>query len=327
MAKPHYSKGALLCLVAALSWGGMFPVMGHVLRHVDPFLFASLRYGLAGIGFVVLLVFLEGRGALNLKGERTFFAWLFGTAGFAGFGFLAFLGQQLAGRDGALTASIIMATQPLLSLLVIWVLRKVAPPIYSFLFILISFLGIVLVVTKGDVFSLAHAQHYGANVLILGGALCWVLYTVGATFYPTWSPVRYTTVTTVLGLTSVFTINGFLYAANILPVPTTVAVASIVPDLLYMVVVAGFIGVLAWNSGNKILTPINGMLFINLVPLTAFVISAFQGIVPATAQVVGACLTAAAVISNNLYLRYRNTVSSSSVAPRGLVARLGTQKT
>jgi drug/metabolite transporter (DMT)-like permease len=322
MAKPQYSKGALLCLIATLSWGAMFPIMGHVLKHVDPFLFATMRYGLAGIAFVVLLVVVEGRGALNIRGERALLAWFFGSAGFAGFGFLAFLGQQLAGRDGALTASIIMATQPLLALLVNWALRKVVPPGYSFLFILLSFFGIVLVVTKGDL-SLAHApRHYGANALILAGALCWVLYTVGATFYPTWSAIKYTTVSTLLGLTSVVAINGFLYAAHVLPVPTTEAIASIMPDLAYMVVVAGCIGVLAWNSGNKILTPINGMLFINLVPLTAFVISAFQGIVPSGAQVAGACFTASAIISNNLYVRYRSAAESASLPGRRPVPNL-----
>lgn len=322
MSKPQYSKGALLCLVATLSWGAMFPVMGHVLKHVDPFLFATLRYGLAGIAFTVLLIVVEGRGALNISGQRGALAWLFGTAGFAGFGFLAFLGQQLAGREGALTASIIMATQPLLALLVNWALRKVVPPVYSFLFILVSFFGIVLVVTKGDS-SLAYApQHYGANALILAGALCWVLYTMGATFFPAWSAIKYTTISTLLGMTSVVAINGFLYAANVLPVPAPAAVSAIVPDLAYMAAVAGFVGVLAWNSGNKILTPINGMLFINLVPLTAFVISAFQGIIPNGAQVAGACLTAGAIISNNLYSRYRNAfLPSHRPVPGALPSR------
>jgi drug/metabolite transporter (DMT)-like permease len=306
MSKPQYSKGALLCLVATVSWGAMFPVMGHVLKHVDPFLFATLRYGLAGMAFMALLVVVEGRAALKIRGQRAALAWLFGTAGFAGFGFLAFLGQQMAGRDGALTASIIMATQPLLALLVNWALRKVVPPVYSFLFILVSFFGIVLVVTKGDS-SLAYAaQNYGANALILAGALCWVLYTMGATFFPAWSAIKYTTISTLLGLTSVVAINGFLYAANLVPIPTPAAIGEIIPDLAYMVAVAGFVGVLAWNSGNKILTPINGMLFINLVPLTAFVISAFQGIIPTGTQIAGACLTAGAIISNNLYSRYRN---------------------
>ncbi|WP_269975583.1 hypothetical protein [Dickeya lacustris] len=48
------------------------------------------------------------------------------TLGFAGFGFLVFLGQHLAGPSGALTASIMMATMPMLGLLTIWALKKTA---------------------------------------------------------------------------------------------------------------------------------------------------------------------------------------------------------
>lgn len=316
MIKPQYSKGAFLCLTAALSWGAMFPVMGHVLRYVDPFLFAGLRYGLAGIAFVWLLVAREGRGALSLKGERVFLAWSFGTAGFAGFGFLAFVGQQLAGPDGVLTAAIIMAMQPLLSLLVVGLFRRIAPPAYSFLFMVVSFAGIVLVITKGD-WTFTHGmQHYGANVLILLGALCWVLYTVGATFFPTWSPVRYTTLSTLLGVASVAAITAVLYATKLVPIPTSGAMVEIIPDLAYMSGVAGFIGLLAWNSGTKILAPINAMLFINVVPLTAFVISALQGNVPTTVQIAGACLTAAALIGNNVYSRHRAAVAGISTGGR-----------
>jgi len=39
-------------------------------------------------------------------------------------------------------------------------------------------------------------------------------------------------------------------------------VIAISPHLLYMSLVAGFIGVLSWNMGNKIITPLNGVLFI-----------------------------------------------------------------
>jgi hypothetical protein len=67
---------------------------------------------------------------------------------------------------------------------------------------------------------------------------------------------------------------------------------------------AGFVAVLSWNIGNKILTPLNGMLFMNVVPLTSFVISALQGLVPSTVQILGAGLTGLALIGNNLALRW-----------------------
>ncbi len=43
--------------------------------------------------------------------------------------------------------------------------------------------------------------------------------------------------------------------------------AAIIPHLLYMSLIASFIGVLCWNIGNKITTPLNGILFTDVVPV------------------------------------------------------------
>lgn len=312
-----YSRGVLFCVIATMSWGAMFPVMTGALLKIDPFTFTCMRYTIAGLAFLALLLVKEGRPGVSLKGERVWLAWFFGTAGFAGFGFLVFLGQQLAGKEGALTASIMMATQPMLGLLVNWVLRKVVPPVFSFLFILLSFCGVTLVITKGHVMNLVNApQYYGADGLIVLGALCWVLYTVGAAFFPKWSPYKYTTVTTLLGLTSVFAITAVLLVCNVIPLPSPGTVLAVAPHLAYMAFGAGLIGVLCWNFGNKILTPLNGVLFMDVVPVTAFAISASQGLVLTGAQLLGASLTALALIFNNVYLRRRQMRQQQTTTPR-----------
>ncbi|MGM3176081.1 EamA family transporter, partial [Dickeya lacustris] len=77
--KNVYSKGLLCCLAATVSWGAMFPVMTDALQHIDPFNFTTLRYGIAGLAFALLLLLKEGRQSFNLKGERWGLAWLFGT--------------------------------------------------------------------------------------------------------------------------------------------------------------------------------------------------------------------------------------------------------
>ena len=301
-----YRKGVLFCLIATLTWGVMFPIMTDALKRIDPYTFTSLRYGFASIAFLAALVRKEGWKSLNLKGERWGLAWVFGSIGFVGFGFLVFLGQKMAGPTGALTASIMMTTMPMLGFLVNWALRKVVPPIVSFLFILMSFSGVVTVITKGHYANLlAHPGNYCANLLILLGALCWVTYTVGPAFFPNWSAYRYTAVTTLLGITSVFTLNAMFFATGFVPAPSVATLISIAPQVAYMAFVAGFVGVLCWNLGNKILTPLNGVLFMDVVPITAFVVSTFQGVVPAFAQIVGDCVTGTALILNNLYMRKR----------------------
>lgn len=303
--KQNYSFGVLLCLIATLSWGGMFPVMTSALQHLDPFNFTALRYSIAGLAFALLLFYKEGAKAFNLKGERVGLAWFLGTAGFAGFGFLVFLGQKLAGPTGALTASIIMATMPMLGLLVAWGVRGAKPPVMTLGFILLSFSGVSLVITGGNYQALlSEPQNFTAYVPLLLGALSWVIYTFGASFFPTWSAYRYTAVTTLLGLTSIFVVNAVLITVGYIPMPDWLDVAPVVPHLVYMALVAGLLGVLSWNMGNKILTPLNGVLFMDVVPITAFTVSALTGIIPNQPQVYGACVTAAALVLNNLYQRY-----------------------
>lgn len=41
-----YLKGLLCCLLATVSWGGMFPVMTHALTYIDPFNFTIFAMGL-----------------------------------------------------------------------------------------------------------------------------------------------------------------------------------------------------------------------------------------------------------------------------------------
>lgn len=228
---------------------------------------------------MIVLYAVEGWGGFKLKGERIWLAWFFGTAGFAGFQFLVFLGQKMAGKDGALTASIMMATMPMLGFLVNWVARRVRPPGGALGFILLSFAGVTLVVTKGHYSQLMqHPSVYGADGLIIFGALCWVIYTVGAAFFPQWSPYKYTTITTGLGLGSSVVITAVLLATGAIDMPGGSDVIAISPQLAYMATTAGFVGVLCWNLGNKILTPLNGVLFMDIVPVTAFTVSAIQGV-------------------------------------------------
>lgn len=299
-----YIKGLLCCLLATVSWGAMFPVMTHALTRIDPFNFTTLRYGIAGIAFALLLLFREGLPAFRLKDERWGLAWLFGTLGFAGFGFLVFLGQHLAGPGGALTASIMMATMPMLGLLTIWALKKVRPRASTFGFILLSFSGVVLVIADGNVSAVLHSPaSLTANLLLIAGALCWVLYTIGGSSFPGWSPLRYTTLTTLLGMTSVVATDLLLMETGLITVPDAAAVTAVIPHLLYMALIAGLMAVLCWNIGNRIITPTNGVLFMDVVPVTAFIVSALNGVVPTQVQIAGAALTATALVLNNLSQR------------------------
>ncbi|TAK71823.1 MAG: DMT family transporter [Gammaproteobacteria bacterium] len=305
LQKNNYFTGVVFCLLATLSWGSMFPIMTHALQKIDPFTFTAMRYSIAGVVFVAFLYFKEGLPSFKIDGDK-FLLWLFGSAGFAGFGFFVFLGQKLAGPEGALSASMMMATMPLLGLLVNWVLKGVRPPNFSFVFIGLSFLGVILVITKGTpLLIFTSTQNYVANIFMILGALCWVIYTIGATYFSKWSPIKYTTMSILFGLPTIFSITTGLIVTHIITLPSTNTLISISPELIYMALIAGFVGVLCWNQGNRIITPLNGVLFMDVVPITAFIISTMEGVVPVGGQILGIMFTVTALILNNLYQRHK----------------------
>ena len=234
-----------------------------------------------------------------------------------------FLGQHLAGPTGALTASIMMATMPMLGLLTIWALKKVRPRASTFGFILLSFSGVLLVITNGNVSAVLNSpMSLTANLLLIAGALCWVLYTLGGSYFPGWSPLRYTTITTLLGMTSVMGTDVLLMATGKIAVPDASAIIFVIPHLIYMALVAGLMAVLCWNIGNRIITPTNGVLCMDVVPVTAFLVSALNGVLPTHMQIIGAAITATALVLNNLNQRkmarqaVNNTILKTSTARR-----------
>ena len=92
----------------------------------------------------------------------------------------------------------------------------------------------------------------------------------------------------------------------------------------YMIVISGVLAIFSWNAGNRALTPINGILFINLVPVTTFAISILSGYNMSKLEVTGAVITIAALVSNNLY--QRKLIRTKSATPAGVLAADGATK-
>ena len=287
----------------------MFPVMVPALKIMDPFYITLFRYGIVAIIFAIILLFVEGKSAFKSDGHFLKL-WLFGTSAFAGFSFLVFLGQKTAGPSGSIIASVMMATQPLLGVLVGWVYRGVKPTIVSLISMIIAAVGVFMVVTKGDLSVLYKGDNtIFALVLILLGALCWVIYTTGGGDFKQWSILRYSTLTSIYGVLSVIVILFVATLMGWLSVPSFGQISGVSGALIYMISFAGVIDVCAWNLGNRIVGPINGILFMNLVPITSFVISIVNGYKISAFELAGVSITILALVGNNIY----NRVAQSKV--------------
>jgi drug/metabolite transporter (DMT)-like permease len=297
------SSKFLPSLVPAFGWGAMFPIADSAIKHVDPFHLTALRYILGAFGFLALLWAFEGRRALRLEG-RGLELFLFGSAGIAGFNLFAFAGLEHTTPEHA---ALIVATSPLITLLASAALARAAPPRVTLGFVVLALAGVLMVIGHGDPAAVVNGGVNGGDLLVLLGTASFVVYTFGARRFTDFSSLRYTALTasggtiTVLLATEIGTLAGWLSA------PSAGDVAAIWWQLAYVVVIGALAAVLAWNEGVRRLGAPNAALFMNLVPVVAFVIAIARGYQPAAAELGGAALTVAALVGANLTARRQET--------------------
>lgn len=303
MNKSNIWLGALLCFFAAAAWGAMFPVAESAMEHIDPFWFTSLRYGSVAIILCSILWIKEGKRAFRLE-HQGFKLWLFGTFAFTVYNFFVFWGQHQLGKSGVILASITESLMPMLGILLMWVVTRKRPNPGTLACVLLAFVGVIFVVTKGElsVFSSGELQAIPLIAIFIG-VVGWVFYTVGGGQFKGWSALRYSTLTCLLGTLTSIVFTGLITLSGAIEVPTISQVQPIMPEMLFMIFVAGLAALLAWMRGIQLLTPVNGMLFINFVPATTFLITVIQGYEVSAAEWLGTALIVGALIINNVHSR------------------------
>ncbi|MFE4896052.1 DMT family transporter [Peribacillus butanolivorans] len=315
MKKNQVLIGALLCLTASISWGAMFPVAERALRYIDPIYFSFLRYLAVSIILGILLLIKEGKKSFCLegKGKNLLF---FGTMAFTVYNFLIFSGQDLLGHNGVIVASIMESLMPMISIMIMWVFKNARPMKYTIASMLLALIGAILVITNGNLSFLFLLKDSIIPILfILIGVIGWVIYTMGGNQFSGWSTLRYSTLTCILG-TSVSGIITLFATVLGLSVPTAEVIESIYGEMIFMIIFPGAIALLSWNLGIKLLTPINGILFINLVPITTLAIVFIQGGSLTSFELLGTFLVIYALIQNNYYQRKNLPSQVEELNPR-----------
>ncbi|MEU3607029.1 DMT family transporter [Streptomyces sp. NPDC035033] len=299
MAEMKTAAAAAGGLATALAFGGMFTVAKSAFGHVDPFHLTLARFALGSAIFVIALLAVEGREALRTDG-KFLKLWGLGSLGFAAFNLLTYVGLQ---STPAPTASLIMAAMPAITVVVMWARTKKRPAGVTLGLVLLALTGVAMVLGNGNPLVVFTGGIGAGGLSILAGVIGWVIYTTGAAGFPTFSVLRYTAVTSVLGTLTIAIATLSADALGTIPTPGVADYTASWWQILYMAVPATAVAILAFNHATRILGPANGVLFINLVPITSFVIEAARGHQPTTAELAGVALTLAAVIANNVYGR------------------------
>ena len=271
----------LLVTASAFFWGTNFVLAGPVLADLPPLWAAAMRFVLgAALMFIVagvrrekLLVLLRRHAAAYL---------LLGTVGITAFNLLFFFALQ---STSANNAALIMAINPLLTALLAAAFLGERPTPRHLMALPVALLGVLVVISHGDIGKLVSLSFSHGDLLMLGATLSWAMYNVLTRRYmPQGSAIANTSWIMAVGaallLATAFGSNSHLHTLDIK--------ASIAMSI--MVVGGTVFAYLFWGIGIARLGAARTAIFINLVPVFAMLVSAFLGTLPSTAQVVGGLL-------------------------------------
>ncbi|RZS79032.1 drug/metabolite transporter (DMT)-like permease [Motilibacter rhizosphaerae] len=301
MTTSSRTTGILAATATTVAWGGQFPIASTAFPHIGPVWISTVRYVVAG-GLLLLLLVVREPGALRevARTPRLPRVLAYGISGFAGFNVLAYVGvRHSRPEDG----SLIIATLPLVTAFVLWAARGVRPRPVTFGASALALLGLAFVLGHGDPLRLVEGGLRSGDLLVLCGALCFAVYSVGAATVPTWSPLRYAAVSAAVGALALL-VTAFVFSAvGSEAVPTLHDLGATWRQTAYLALPGGFAAALLWNGAVRRLGPQDTSLFIVLVPVTTFVIQAFRGSVPGAGELVGVAITVAALAGGNLLSR------------------------
>ena len=255
-------------LFAVLVWGASFIATKVALQDLSPITIVWVRF-LMGVILLGVTVFLRGQFALPEKKEWGYFALL----GFLGITFHQWLQSNALQTSEAGTTAWIVATTPVFMAVLGWFLLKERLGWTKNLGILLAFLGVLLVVSKGELSSISVGT-FGApgDILVLISAINWAVFSTlsrrGLKSHPASLMMFY-----IMAFGWIFTTLLFL---------TTGGMREITAVTSNGWIAVGFLGIfcsglayIAWYDALKALTTAETGVFLYIEPLVAVVVAFF----------------------------------------------------
>lgn len=278
----------MLVVISALFWGMNFALAGPILQDISPLWLAAFRFTLSALIMIILTLW---RGEpLLVPAQRHFRTYLVvGTIGIGGFNLLFFYAMQTLSAGNA---SLIMATNPLLTTLLAVLVLGEKFSRRLLLSIPLALIGVIIVVSFGkSSTNLTGLSAIRGELLMLGANLAWAGYNVlSRKLMPKQSSLTNTTLVMSAGalmLMVAAVLNG--QHVTVLGLQATV-------DLTIMIIGGTIVAYLCWNTGIARLGAGRTSLFLNLVPVFAMLTAAAMGNLPNIAQIIGGMLVISGVI-------------------------------
>src|SRR5438309_2270611 len=177
----------LLLLVAAASWGVNWVAARAITLEVPPFALSFWRWAIAS---ALLLCFaaaqLREDAPLILRHLPALVA--FGVIGAGGFTLLGYWGVRYT---TAINATLLNSSLPLFVVPLSWWLLKLTVSGRQLAGLALSLAGVATIISAGELQTLARLSLNPGDLLLLGGALLWAIYTVLLKWRPPLRPLSF----------------------------------------------------------------------------------------------------------------------------------------
>ena len=271
--------GALLG--ATLFWAGNYVVGAEAVRSLSPLALTLLRWAIAAVPLLILAQLLEKP---DWRAVLRAWPWLLALSVTGMLGYNLLLYSALA-HTSALSASLINAFNPaLITLAAAIFLRERLTP-RSVGGVVVALVGVVIVLTGGDVTRLVSAAGFGwGELAMLGAIAAWTAYTIIGRRAPRLPP---TTSTAAQAVIAVLALLPFLAVEGAVTLPNTPAAIG---ALLYIAIFPSVLSYLLWNRALEVIPPSRAGVFLNLITVFTAILTLLLGQPVAPAQLVGGAI-------------------------------------
>ncbi|THF66137.1 DMT family transporter [Pseudothauera nasutitermitis] len=257
----------LLLTLTALFWSGNM-VAGRALRDAVPPL--SLAFWRWVIALLLMLPFvlphLRAQWPVVRRHWRTVV--VLGLLGVGGFNTLAYVALQTTTATNALLLNSFI---PIATIALAFVLLGRRLRGLETAGVLVSLIGVLTIVSRGDPAVLLGLSLNGGDLWMLGAVLVWGLYTVGLQWRPQGlDPMVMLFAFTVVGLAALTP----LYAWELSAGRYIEMNRGTLLGILYIAIFPGFLGYVFYNAGVAAVGPARSSLFIHLMPVFGTLLAA-----------------------------------------------------
>jgi len=249
----------LLLIVSTASWGGNWVAARAITLDVPPFTLVFWRWALAS---ALLAPFAAARlredAALIRRHWRALAA--FGALGTAGFTMLGYWGLRYT---TAVNAALLNTSLALFVVPLSWIFLKLTVSRRQLAGLVLSFAGVIAIISAGDLRVLLALSLNRGDLLILAGALLWALYTVLLKWRPPLQALSFLFVSVFAGAVVSLPFCAWeIWAGQTMTVsPKTIAAIA------YLVIFPSLVAYVCWNHAVPLVGPNVAGFFYPVIPV------------------------------------------------------------